>query len=144
MTNEVDEEGSHPSGNSDTITAFPPHTSLTEQLKQYPPGATIVNGMLSFWEDGREILSSFDSGSNCDGAGLMAHTERCRQADTSAKQTERTAAKAELRRTEAVDKAALGEVFGALASLIRKNMAAAKRRPAAPKRTQRRRRRLKD
>lgn len=45
--------------------AFPsPNTGIAEQLRRYPPGARIVDGMLSFWDDGREVLSSFDSGTS--------------------------------------------------------------------------------
>lgn len=104
-----------------------------------------MDGLLVFWEDGREIISSYGSDDNCDGRGLMAHIERCRQSDASAKQTERAQAKTEAKRIETADKAALGDLFGALATLIRKSVASAKRTPTRPKakRDKRRRRRLK-
>jgi hypothetical protein len=102
-----------------------------------------MDGLLVFFENGQEIISSYDSDNNCDGPGLMAHIERCRESDTGTRKAERSATKAAQRRIEAADKAALGETFGALATLIRKNMAAAKQpatKPVALKRHRRRRR----
>ena len=108
-----------------------------------PQGMRRMDGLMVFFEAGREIISSYDSDNNCSGAGLIAHIERCRQSDATAKQTERAEAKAELRRQEAADKAALGDVFGALATLIRQRRAEASRpakQPAVLKRHKRRRR----
>lgn len=102
-----------------------------------------MDGLLVFWEDRREVISSYGSDDNCDGRGLIAHIDSCRQSDATAKQTERATAKAELKRQEAADKAVLGDVFGALATLIRQRRADASRaarKPAALKRHKRRRR----
>lgn len=102
------------------------------------------DGLSYHYEDGVLVVHNPGSGQLCNPGGLSGWIEARERNSASAKQTVRAIAKAELRRIEAADKAALGEVFGSLATLLRKNMAAAKRssgKPAALKRTARRRRR---
>jgi hypothetical protein len=109
-----------------------------------------MDGLMVFFENGQEIISSYDSSNNCDGAGLMAHIERCGQSDTDAKRIERAEAARAVRKQRAEDIQVLGPLYGELATLLRKRRAtaAATRRqpimPAALRRTARKRRRFKD
>jgi hypothetical protein len=94
-------------------------------------------------EDGREIISSYDSSNNCSGAGLMAHIEARGRSNGDAKKAARDEAKAEQRRIHAEDIKVLGPLFGQLAQVIRCRQANAKKNPTATlKRDKRRRRRF--
>jgi hypothetical protein len=103
-----------------------------------------MGDLMIFWEDGRQIISSYDSSNNCDGPGLCAYIEALDRSSSYGKKTARDEAKAEQRRIHAEDLKVLGPLFGQLAQVIRlSRQADAKKNPAATlKRDKRRRRRL--
>jgi hypothetical protein len=105
-----------------------------------------MDGLLVFWEDGRQVISSYDSDNNCDGKGLIAYIERGQQSNAGAAKEARKAEAAAIRKQRAEDIKVLGPLYGELAQLIRANLAAAGKAkpPVALKRSNRRRRRLKD
>jgi hypothetical protein len=108
------------------------------------PAHRRMDGLMVFREaDGREIISAYASDDNCNGHLFMTWLEARDRSSSGSKKTARDEAKAEAKRNEAADKAALGEVFGALATVLRSRQADAKKNPTATlKRDKRRRRRL--
>lgn len=100
------------------------------------------DGFHYFYEDGQLVIVNPGSGNLCDPGAMTAWMKARDQNNAAQRKAERATAKAELRRTEAADKAALGEVFGALATLIRQRRAEANRparKTAVLKRHKRRR-----
>jgi hypothetical protein len=96
------------------------------------------------YEDGWLVVHNSGSGQLCNPGGLSAWIEARDQNSAEAKRAERTEAAKAARRQRAEDIKVLGPLYGELATLIRKNMAAAKRparKTAALKRQDRRRRR---
>lgn len=100
------------------------------------------DGVGFHYEDGFCVIHNPGSGQLCNPGGLSGWIEARDRNSTSAKKAERSTAMQALRVQRAEDIRVLGPLYAELAGIIRKNMAAAKRsagKPAAPKRTKRRR-----
>lgn len=101
----------------------------------------IDDGVGFHYEDGFCVIHNPGSGQLCNPGGLSAWIEARDQSSASVRRKERAEAAKAARTQKAEDYRVLGPLFGELATVIRKNMAAKQlvEKPAAPKRTKRRR-----
>mgnify|MGYP007130734115 CR=1 FL=1 len=105
------------------------------------------DGVGFHYENGFCVIHNPGSGQLCNPGGLSAWIE-ARERDSASHRKEQRAEDAKAIRTQrAEDIRVLGPLYGELATLIRKNMAAAKKavgKSVVPKRNKRRRRNIKD
>lgn len=123
---------------------------LVQQAREAPtmnnPRQT-DDGVGYHYEDGFCVIHNPGSGQLCNPGGLSGWIE-ARERDSASHRKEQRAETAKAIRTQrAEDIRVLGPLYGELATLIRQNMAAAKKaagKSVTPKRNKRRRRNIKD